>query len=102
MEGFSHIGTLYSLREPKEDKSLLWAVIENNLNDKTSTLSVVEDCSENGKKVKVDAKWLNEIAPIGPILRPAGEIVIENGIEFIRQVDEKGQSKVLKAKNTQK
>lgn len=102
MQGYACIGTIYSLREQHSDKSLIWAVIENNLNDKTSTLLVVANCPENGKKVKVDAKWLYEREPIGLILPPAGEIVVENGIEFVRQIEEKTQSKVLKPKNTQK
>lgn len=101
MQGYASIGTIYSLRERYSDKSLIWIVIENNSNDKTSTLLVVEDCLENGKKVKVDANWLYEIAPIGPILPPIGEIVVENGIEFIKPVEEKTQSKGLIYKNVQ-
>ncbi len=93
MNGYASIGAIYLLREQNGTKNLLWAVIENNLNDKTSTLSVVEDCSEIGKKVKVDAKWLYEREPVGPILPLAGEIVIENGREFIRPVEEKGVCK---------
>lgn len=96
MREYASIGTIYSLQEQNASKSLLWVVIENNFTDKTSTLSVVEDCPERGKKVTVDAKWLYEREPIGPILPPAGEIVIENGIEFVRSVDEKAQSKALK------
>jgi len=84
MEGYARIGTLYLLREPKDDKNLVWSVIENNSNDETSTLVVVEECSKKGKKAKVNAKWLYEREPIGPILPPSDEIVIENGIEFVK------------------
>ena len=52
MEGYARIGTLYSLREPKGDKNLVWSVIENNSNDETSTLIVVEDCPKKGMKAK--------------------------------------------------
>ena len=84
MKGYAHIGTLYLLREPKGDKNLVWAVIENNSNDETSTLVVVEECSKKGMKAKVNAKWLYEREPIGPVLPPSDEIVIENGIEFVK------------------
>lgn len=60
MEGYASIGTLYLLREPKGDKNLVWAVIENNSNYKTSTLVVVEECSKKNMKAKVNAKWLYE------------------------------------------
>lgn len=93
MEGYAIIGALYYLREQYSDRSLLWAVIENNSNDNTSTLVVVEDCPENGKKVKVAAKWLYEREPIGPIFPPTGEVIIENGIEFIKPIEEKIKSK---------
>lgn len=99
MEGYPSMGTIYSLREQYGAKRLIWAVIENNLNDKTSTLVVVEDCPENGKKAKVDAQWLCERSPIGPILPPDGEIVVENGIEFVRPVEEEVQSQILRIKN---
>lgn len=102
MQGYASIGTIYSLREQHSDKSLIWAVIENNSNDNTSTLLVVEDCPENGKQVKVDAKWLYEREPIGPVFPPNGEIVIENGVEFVKPVEEKMQSKVLIPRKEQK
>lgn len=35
-------------------------------------------------KAKVNAKWLYEREPIGPILSTSGEIVIEKGIEFVK------------------
>ena len=89
MKGYASIGTIYSLREQHSDKILIWAVIENNSNDNTSTLVVVEDCPEIGKRVKVDAKWLYEREPLGPIFPPAGEIIIKQGIEFIRTIKEK-------------
>ena len=84
MEGYARIGTLYLLREPKGDKNLVWSVIENNSNEETSTLVVVEECSKKGMKAKVNAKWLYEREPIGPILPTSDEIVIENGIEFVK------------------
>ena len=92
MKGYAHIGTLYLLREPKGDKNLVWAVIENNSNDETSTLVVVEECPKNGMKAKVNAKWLYEREPIGPILPTSDEIVIENGIEFVKS---KGLDKTI-------
>lgn len=95
MQGFANIGTIYSLREKPSDKSRIWIVIENNSNDKTSTLLVIEECPEKGKKVVVDANWLYEREPIGPILLPSGEIVIKDGIEFVKPVEEKTQSKEL-------
>lgn len=98
MEGYAHIGTLYLLREPNGNKNLVCSVIENNSNDKTSTLLVVEECSKKGMKVKVNAKWLYERESIGPILSPSDDIVVENGREFIRATETKGYSKVLKPK----
>ena len=93
MEGYASIGTLYLLRHPKTDEMLLWSVIENNSNDKSSTLTVVEECQEKGMKVKIDAKWLYEREPVGPIFPPAGEIVVEDGIEYIKKSEEKTKSK---------
>ena len=40
--------------------------------------------------------------PMGPIFPVAGEIIIENGIEFIKPTEEKVQSKVLKPKNAKR
>ena len=107
MEGYARIGTLYLLREPKGDKNLVWSVIENNSNDETSTLVVVEECSKKGMKAKVNAKWLYEREPIGPILPTSDEIVIENGIEFVKsngigspQEEEKNNSVNLSLVNT--
>lgn len=98
MDGFPKIGAMYLLREINANKVLVWSVIENNMNDNTSTLMVIEQCLEKGRKIKVDAKWLYEKAPIGPTLIPSGDIVIEDGKEFIRVSETKVQSKVLKAK----
>lgn len=95
MQGYATIGTMYSLREQNSDKSLIWAVIENDSNDNTSTLLVVEDCPKKGKQVKVDATWLYEREPIGPILPPNGEIVIEHGIEFVRPIREEVKPKMF-------
>lgn len=94
MKGYSHIGTLYLFRLPKGTKSLLWTVVENNSNDQTSTLEVVEKCPEQGTTVKVDAKWLYEREPVGPIFPSTGEIVIENGIEFIKPKPIKKEKKL--------
>ncbi len=99
MEGYAILGSIYLLREKPSDKDLVWLVIENNSNDKTSTLMVVEHCPEYGKKVKVDAKKLYDREPIGPILPLAGDIVVENGVEFAKPVEEKVKSKVLKPTN---
>lgn len=98
MEGYAHIGTLYLLKEPNGNKNLVCSVIENNSNDKTSILLVVEDCAKKGMTAKVNAKWLYERESIGLILPPSGDIVIENGREFIRPIETKGYSKVLKPK----
>lgn len=102
MKGYAHIGTLYLLKEPKGDKNLVWAVIENNSNDETSTLVVVEECPKKGMKAKVNAKWLNEREPIGPILPTSDEIVIENGIEFVKSkgLDKTNNSVNLSLVNT--
>ena len=100
MEGYARIGTLYLLRVPKGTKRLLWAVIENNSNDTTSTLEVVEECPEKGMRAKIDAKWLYEREILGPILPPLGDIVIENGIEFIKQIETKGKAKILNQNNS--
>ncbi len=102
MNGYPSIGTTYLLRDPISDKILVWAVIENNLNDQTSTLLVVEACPENGKKAKVDAKKLYEREPIGSILPVVGNIVVEDGIEFVKPTEEKVQSKALKLNNTER
>ena len=93
MEGYASIGTLYLLRHPKTDEMLLWSVIENNSNDKSSTLTVVEECQEKGMKVKIDAKWLYEREQVGTIFPPVGEIVVEDGIEYIKKPKEKTKSK---------
>ena len=86
MEGYASIGTLYMLRHPKVHKRLLWVVVENNSNDKTSTLKVIEEGQEKGMKAKVDAEWLYEREPLGPFFEPDGEIVVENGIEYIKPI----------------
>lgn len=96
MKGYAHIGTLYLLKEPNENKNLVCSVIENNWNDKTSTLLVVGECSKKGMKAKVNAKWLYERESIGLILPPSGDIVIEGGREFIRPIETKGYQKILK------
>ena len=99
MKGYASIGTLYSLKEPKGDNNLIYSVIENNSNDETTTLVVVENCSKKGTKVKVNAKALYERNPIGPILPVSDDVVIENGIEFIKVQEKKGNTKVLKSKH---
>ena len=33
MQGYASLGTLYLLRHPKMNESLLWVVVENNSND---------------------------------------------------------------------
>ncbi len=87
MEGYPSIGTLYFLKYEACD--LLWAVIENNANNQTSTLVVVEKGPKLGKRVEVNVHWLNERAPLGPIIKPEGELVIENGIEFVKTAQER-------------
>lgn len=93
MEGYARIGTLYFLKEPKGSKNLLWSVIENNSNEETTTLEVVEECPKKGMKVKVNARALYERNPIGPILPLSEDIVIENGREFIQVPKTKVYSK---------
>ena len=46
-------------------------------------------------KIKADAKWLYEKEPIGPIFPPAGKIVIEDDIEYIKVPKEKIKSSIL-------
>lgn len=101
MQGYAIIGSIYLLRESLSAERLVWMVVENNSNDKTTTLSLVEKSPECGKRIKVDAQWLCEREPIGPIFPVAGEIMIENGIEFIKLTEEKAQSRLLKPKKTE-
>lgn len=97
MIGYPRIGNLYLLPEQECSDKLLWVVIENNSNDKTSTLLVVEDCPKYGMSAKVDAEWLSKQEAIAPVLEPDTEIVVENGLEFIKGLDvEKGKTKLLK------
>ena len=99
MQGYANLGTLFLLRHPKTDESLLWVVVENNSNDKTSTITVVGECEERGTKAKVDAKWLYEREPVGPIFPLAGEIVVENGIEYAKAIqEEKNEGKGIQKK----
>lgn len=102
MKGYPSIGSLYLLPNKECNKTLLWAVIENNSNNNQSTLSVIEECTEKGIKAKVDTKWLIEREPVGPILPASGNIVIEKGREFIRPVTTKDHVKSLKLNNLQK
>lgn len=67
MQGYAQIGSIYLLRENPIADRLVWMVIENNSNDKTTTLSVVEMGPECGKEIKVNAEWLYERDSIGPI-----------------------------------
>lgn len=99
MQGYADIGSIYLLRENPFAERLVWMVIENNSNDKTTTLSVVEMGPECGKEIKVNAEWLCKREPIGPIFPVKGEIVIENGIEFVKSVNEQAPIKALKPKN---
>ena len=97
MKGYASIGTIYLLKHPKVSRRVLWAVVENNSNDRTSTLEVIEECEEKGMKAKIEAKWLYECEPVSaPILQTNGEIVIENGIEYVRPISkEKSLSKTF-------
>ena len=52
MKGYSRIGMLFILPSLVTKEHLVWVVIENNLNDQTSTLQVIEDCDEYGYKQK--------------------------------------------------
>ncbi len=101
MEGYPILGSIYLLQENPTSERLVWLVVENNSNDGTSTLMVIEKCPEFGKKRKADAKKLCNIDPIGPIFPLTGEIVVENGVEFAKPIDEKVKSKVFKPTNPQ-
>lgn len=87
MKGYPQIGAIYSLIHNKIPKSLLWAVTENDSINKTSTVTVIEDCPEKGYTATVNAQWLYSREPVGPIMTPNGEIVIENGREFIKPLE---------------
>lgn len=102
MKGYPSIGSLYLLPNKECNKTLLWAVIENNSNNNQSTLSVIEQCPEKGTKARVDTKWILEREAIGPILPPSGDVVIEEGREFIKRVSSKGHVRSLKLNNSQK
>ena len=98
MQGYPSIGTTYSLRFNNIDKGLFCAVIKNDFNTGNTTLLIVEVCPEYGKKVTVNSKMLCERQPLGPVFQPAGEVVTENGMEYIRPVRKKAQTKSLKPK----
>lgn len=95
MDGYSRIGMLYILPSLVTRKRLVWVVIENDLNDQTSTLQVIEDCPEYGYKHKINSQWLYEQEPVGIILDNDDAIVCENGREFIRNSEAKELGKVL-------
>lgn len=54
---------------------------------------VIEDCPKYGMTAKINAQWLHEQEQILPIIKPNGEVVIENGKEFIKQSEVKGPVK---------
>lgn len=98
MKEFASIGAVYSIPNPKEyGKSFYCRVIENDFNRNISVLEVIEDCPEIGKKFEVDSKALYICSGLGIILPPDGDIVIENGREFIRPRQEvEGKTHTLK------
>lgn len=100
MEGFASIGAVYSIPNPKKyGKSFYCRVIENDFNRNISILEVIEYCPERGKKYEVDSKILYTCSGLGIILPPDGDIVIENGREYVKPREEiKEISKTLKLK----
>lgn len=88
MQGFATIGALYILSIRGFEKST-WVVIENNSNENKTILENIEEGPNYGIKISVDAAKLNEREPLGPILNVNGEIVIEDGREFIKPSNQK-------------
>lgn len=89
MVGFAPIGLLYNFY--KNGETFICAVKENNSNDGTTTLVVVSKGPKNGKEIIADAVKLNKAESLGVLLPINGDIVIENGIEYVK-VPDKGQN----------
>ena len=90
MKGYPEIGTHYALISSTTQKLIYCMVIENNSNNKTTTLKVVSDNEYYGKTFTVNSQLLyeKEALLIAPIEKDE-EIVIKNGIEYIKKKDRK-------------
>ena len=90
MKGYPEIGTHYALILSTIQKLIYCMVIKNNSNNKTTTLKVVSDNEYCGKTFTVNSQLLyeKEALLIAPIEKDE-EIVIKNGIEYIKKKDRK-------------
>lgn len=90
MKDYPEIGTHYALRISLTQKTVYSMVIKNNSNNKTTTLKVVSDNEYYGKTFTVNSQLLyeKEALLIAPIEKDE-EIVIKNGIEYIKKKDRK-------------
>ena len=90
MKDYPEIGTHYALRISSTQKIVYCMVIENNSNNKTTTLKVVSNNEYYGKTFTVNSQLLyeKEALLIAPIEKDE-EIVIKNGIEYIKKKDRK-------------
>lgn len=90
MKGYPEIGTHYALILSTIQKLIYCMVIKNNSNNKTTTLKVVSDNEYYGKTFTVNSQLLyeKEALLIAPIEKDE-EIVIKNGIEYIKKKDRK-------------
>ena len=53
MEGFPNIGSIYLLKAGDQNKGLLVTVIQNNINNNTTTLQIIGDCPSRSEKIVV-------------------------------------------------
>ena len=90
MKDYPEIGTHYALILSTIHKLIYCMVIKNNSNNKTTTLKVVSDNEYYGKTFTVNSQLLyeKEALLIAPIEKDE-EIVIKNGIEYIKKKDRK-------------
>lgn len=87
MNGFATIGTLYMLSIKLEKRYIersIWAVIGNNFNNNTTILENVEFGTNQGMQIAVDATKLYKKEPFGLVLPTNGEIVTEDGKQFVK------------------
>ncbi len=82
---FPEIGTLY-IFVSEDRKRLLFAVIENNYNDYTTTLQVVGSGPDFGRTIQVSTSLVCKSEAIG-ILPLKRDVVLENGIEYIKNYE---------------
>ena len=93
MEGYPEIGTLYLLRHPYIDRWIFYAVVENNFNKNSTILEVVEKCPELGMRTIASSSWINSMTPVGITYDPNGKVVVEDGVEYIKPLDELSRTK---------